>query len=311
MTSSQVEVTHPSGAYARVIADSVSPSGQRVTSIQARFWRPILAEVNTHAVWSRNSASSRAIPARKQVQRVREDPSLPVSWPAEQKGMQGGAELEGEQLHAAQAHWGLAQKTMAQIADHLIEIGLHKSVTNRLLEPFQWHTALITATAWDNAFRQRVSPLAQPEFRVVATCMKEAIDQSTPVLLDRGQWHMPYLDSETIADVLDHSPDGMEMLKQISVARCARTSMETQEGVRDWAQDLNLYKRLETADPMHASPFEHVCTPAKWNSHSVDVPDPDTSEVIYSITLPKLGKFLGWQQFRHVIEAQQKVQSFS
>ena len=47
---------------AKVIADSVSPKGIRLVTIECQFPRFILAQVNTHRVFSRNSASSRAIP---------------------------------------------------------------------------------------------------------------------------------------------------------------------------------------------------------------------------------------------------------
>jgi len=42
--------------------------------------RIILAEFNTHRAFSRNSASSRAIPAKKMIESVATDPFIPVAW---------------------------------------------------------------------------------------------------------------------------------------------------------------------------------------------------------------------------------------
>ena len=42
--------------------------------------RIILAEFNTHRLFSRNSASSRAIPFKKMVQSVLENPFIPIAW---------------------------------------------------------------------------------------------------------------------------------------------------------------------------------------------------------------------------------------
>ncbi|HEV2643681.1 MAG TPA: hypothetical protein VGT98_13280, partial [Candidatus Elarobacter sp.] len=52
---------------ARVLLDSVSPAGVRLTTMEARYPRFIHSEVMTHRVFSRNSSSSRAVPIRKMI----------------------------------------------------------------------------------------------------------------------------------------------------------------------------------------------------------------------------------------------------
>ena len=52
---------------AKIVADSVSPQGDRLISVLCTFPRIILAEVNTHRMLSKNTSSSRAIPFLKMV----------------------------------------------------------------------------------------------------------------------------------------------------------------------------------------------------------------------------------------------------
>src|SRR4051812_49876733 len=75
------------GFEAKVLADSVSPAGQRLTTLEATFPRFNLAEFNTHRVFSRNSASSRAIPVARILERVQEDPFIPWAFPVNKPGM--------------------------------------------------------------------------------------------------------------------------------------------------------------------------------------------------------------------------------
>jgi hypothetical protein len=265
-------MTQPS---AKVILDSVSPYGHRLTTIEVVCHRFVLAEFNTHRAFSRNSASSRAIPVAKQIKKVLEDPAIPISWPAEQKGMQGGEELDEFSCQLALADWLHARLDMIDTVEKLVKLGVHKSVTNRLLEPWMWSTIIVSATDWDGFWRQRCSPLAQPELHAAADAMKAAYDASTPTELGFGQWHTPYI---TPDDVFEDT----EEIKRVSAARCARVSVLNHDGKRDVAADLTLYDRLATADPPHASPLEHVATPC----------DP------YDF-LP--GNFLGWKQLRHIV----------
>lgn len=282
---------------ARIIADSINEQEDRVTTIEAVMHRYVLAEFNTHRMFSRNSASSRAIPLTKQLDRVGNDPAAPVVYPAEQKGMQGGDEIEEPQR--AHRVWLAARVHAVDAAQALGDLGVHKSVANRLLEPFMWHTVVVTATEWDGFWKQRCSPLAQPEIRVVAEAMKAAYDASTPELLREGQWHLPYIDDET-ANECRLEENGDYLLAQISAARCARVSYLTQGGMREPDEDMLLYRRLVSADPMHASPLEHPCTPRISNVTRATVRQTDGNR--YQIDRPRYGNFIGWHQLRYDVD---------
>lgn len=297
------------GTDAKIIKDSVSEYGYRVTTMEVTIHRFVLAELNTHRDFSRNSASSRAIPFRKQVERIQTSPAIPVEWRAEQKGMQGGDILERAIAKESEKHWLEARDNAVKAARSLNALGVHKSIVNRLMEPFMWHTVIITSTNWDNFFKQRVSPLAQPEIRVAAEMMLEAYENSVPEEIEHGWWHLPYIDEEADSLALEqyyHDQDidpwtqvegleGLEVLKQVSAARCARVSYLTHDGKRDIAKDVELYERLTSADPMHASPLEHVCTPASYA-------EVRACEV--------RGNLLGWYQLRHMVEDERAVEQF-
>ena len=74
---------------AKIIADSKNKFGNRITTMIVTIPRIILAEFNTHRMFSRNSASSRAIPFEKMVKSVKENPFIPIAWQKDHKGMQG------------------------------------------------------------------------------------------------------------------------------------------------------------------------------------------------------------------------------
>lgn len=259
---------------ARVIADSISEHGERLTTFEVQLHRFVLAEFNTHRAFSRNSASSRAIPVRREIDRVRTAPAYPLEWPAEQRGMQGGAALSGPDQAAAISQWDEARKAAIDAAERLQALGVHKSVTNRLLEPFMWQTIIVSATDWDGFFSQRCSPLAQPEIRAAAEAMRVGYHASTPLGVSADEWHLPYLQADESLD--------LDVAKRVAAARCARVSYLTHDGRRDLAADLELYDRLVTANPPHASPLEHVARPRR----------PDE---------PARGNFRGWTQLRHLV----------
>ena len=222
-------------AYAaKIITDSVSEAGDRLTTMEVTFPRMVLAEFNTHRVFSRNSASSRAIPVEKQLQRILDDPFIPVWWGRRQSGMQADHELEGQDLEQARAEWLAARDSAVNHVQRLLELGLHKQITNRLLEPFMWHTVIVTATEWGNFFALRANPMAQPEIRVVAEMMRDVYGESEPVLVRDGEWHLPLIQPEERDGEFEFSEDA----RKISAARCARVSYLTHDGSRDLDADL-------------------------------------------------------------------------
>jgi hypothetical protein len=257
---------------ATIIEDSINESGHRLTTMECTFHRFILPEVNTYRMWSRNAASSRAIPLKRRIQEVLENPAIPVEWGKNQRGMVAEQELASDKASECISTWIEASYAAADYAQILESIGLHKQIASRILEPFIWHTSVISATDFSNCFEQRIHKDAQPEFRELSIKMKEALDSSNPKIVHSGEWHLPYISTEEKQDF------DIEDLKKISVARVARSSYLNQNK-KDFDSDRQLYERLISADPPHLSPFEMIATPSDQ----------------------ALGNFNGWQQLRHMI----------
>ena len=258
------------GIMARVVADSVNPDGDRLTTVEAIFNRWILAELNTHRMLSRNSASSRAIPVSKVIRQVWANPAVPVHWGSNQAGMQARSELGGWRRRAARGLFLLARLPAILVAWLLVKVGLHKQVANRILEPWVWHTAVVSATEWANFFKLRLHPDAQPEFQELALCIRRAMDGSEPQRLEWGMWHQPYLQPEDWAAAAslarDDRSDGFPDTAFMSVARCAAVSYVRQGERRDARKDIDLSIRLRNSG--HWSPFEHVAQaqPGSWGN---------------------------------------------
>lgn len=142
---------------AKVIADSKNEFGNRITTMIVTFPRIILAEFNTHRMFSRNSASSRAIPFEKMMKMVNENFFIPLAWQIDHKGMQGTEYLTAP-IDVAMAHdnWLEASKNAIRLAKNLNNnCHVTKQLCNRLLEPFMYHTVIVTATEWENFFALR------------------------------------------------------------------------------------------------------------------------------------------------------------
>lgn len=261
---------------AKVIADSISPEGDRLTTLECTFHRFILSEFNTHRAFSRNSASSRAIPITKTMAQVTLDPAIPVVFRREQPGMSGGEVLDFQD--ELRRSWALDAQRAAERADYYMQLGVHKSIVNRIIEPYMWHTVVVSATDYENFFIQRMTESAQPEIVALAYRMSEALEASVPQRVGYGGWHLPYIDEE------DRQLLNVEDQKAVSVARVAGVSYNRLGKTRELQKDFALYLRLRDASPPHWSPFEHVATPYQ---HPTKTPK---------------GNFKGWQQLRHILD---------
>jgi len=277
---------------AKILADSVASNGIdmiRLTTLQITMPRFILAEFNTHRVFSRNSASSRAIPVDKRISMIMSDPFIPEAFCANKRGMVAGEKLDPIAQEHARDIWIQASRSACQFARELEKIKVHKQWANRLLEPFAWHTVVCTSTEWENFFNLRAHPEAQPEIQEVARLMREAMLASRPNLLGEGEWHMPFITDEDINDSRDNltcTPD-YNWLVKLATARCARVSYLTHDtGKRDPDKDLELHDRL--LENGHMSPFEHCARVA-----SFEVPG-DLPEFIGNFRAP-------WEQYRKLI----------
>lgn len=290
---------------AKIIADSVNPYGDRLTTFVVRAPRFVLAEFNTHRMLSRNAASSRAIPVDKMIASIRDGGARPLYWGANQSGMQAQAQLAGEALEKVQHLWDHAKQSAIVAAEELMSQGCHKQIANRIIEPWQVWTGLTSATDWGNFFALRAHKDAQPEFQVLAYRMLDAYLRNEPDHLNWGEWHLPY------GDQIDTELPLTTQIK-VCVARAARLSYATFEGEIDVEKDIALYDKLMGAHPLHASPAEHpaqakpnlwlnsdicgwadcVVTPRRDAGYAWSWPLPYDSDMVHQ------GNFRGWTQWR-------------
>lgn len=141
---------------AKIIADSKDSRGNRIITYLLTYPRFIHSELMTHRMFSRNSASSRAIPFEKMVQMVKEDPFIPIAWQKDHSGMQGTEYFtDKSEIDILKDNWMTAKDRAVTMAKELHLNGLTKQLCNRLLEPFMWHTVLVTATEFDNFYELR------------------------------------------------------------------------------------------------------------------------------------------------------------
>jgi thymidylate synthase ThyX len=270
---------------------SVSPTGEDITTWVLSYWRPIHGEVLTHRDLSRNGASSRALPSKKVISQVWNNPARPIHWGANKAGMQADYQLTGWRLWAAKKVWTLAEKTSCLYAWALNKLGLHKQVANRLLEPHQWMVIVMTTTKLGNLFELRDHKDAQPEFQELAHTMRLMYEASVPKKLNYGEWHLPFCTDEEMA-TLD-----LDTLLKIDTARCARVSMLNHDGTSSTtAADIKLYERLVGSKPIHASPTEHQATP--------DIKMRKFPDYVFASLH---GNFSGWVQHRKILEKKHSV----
>ena len=264
---------------AKVIADTIH-NGNRITSLQLVMPRFILAQLNTHRVFSRSTASSRAIPTAKLIEQVRTDYVQPVQWGANKAGMQSEQELEAQEIEKAKEIWCRAALAAADFAEQMAALGLHKQHANRIIEPYMWAHTIVTSTEWENFFKLRIDDAAQPEIQLLAKEMKAAIDNSVP---KESRYHLPYItDDEICTYQKELNNDTFEHFAPISAARCARVSyLNHDQSKPDFKKDMELAKRL--LEHHHYSPFEHQAM------------------AVLESNLQETRNFTGWAQYRALI----------
>ncbi len=309
---------------ARVIADSVGPTGYRATSVLCTYPRIVHAEELRHREQSSSVGSTRAIPGKKQRQKVLESPMEPAWWGRAQAGMQAREELTGEDLKRAKEIWERGRQEALKLAEELEGAGLHKQLANRPIETWADVVHLISATSWTNFLALRDHPDAQPEIAKIARHIHWAKAVSAPQILAAGEWHLPFLTAEDYAATVPAArvgvlnihlaanlqDSGLDLrgvfLVALSAARCARTSYMNHEGRRVPEEDIDLYLRLVNNTPGHWSPTEHPCRAmspltwrdrltlqaARWISGRKKFVDHGERFLLGS------GNFCGWEQLR-------------
>ncbi len=297
---------------ATIIQDSISNLGKRITTFELEYPRFIHSEFMTHRMFSRNAASSRAIPVEKMHEHIMRDPAEPVHWGKNQSGMQAKEELDGPDKSFARYVWGKAKESAIEFSRGLLEVGLHKQIANRVTEPFQTMKTICTATEFANWYWLRDHQDAQPEIHMLAAKMLEAQTNSKPTLLFPGEWHVPYVNrARSEAKLMYIDADGNEIseddAKMISASCCAQVSYRKSDDSIDKAKGV--FERLIYSEPVHASPIEHQATPmfsTKW------YPTNDTTSWESGVThvnkfgLYCSGNFIGWIQYRQLFSNHSK-----
>lgn len=253
-----------------ILADSLNvETGDRLTTfLLNRFPKCLLAELNTHRAMSRNAASSRALPISKVIEQAQKDPFIP-QWTGHQKGMTGRDDVSDLDKHLATVQWLAARDNAVASAERILSYGLAKQNVNRLLEPFMFVPVVISATEWENFFRLRCAPDAQPEFRSISLQMRRLQALRSPDKLAIGQWHIPFT-SDDLSD---------EDRLQVATARAARCSYANFDGSFDIQADKKLCDRLIAEN--HMSPLEHSA---------------------YADIAGKYRNYLGFRQYRQLVE---------
>lgn len=272
---------------ATIVADSFGEQKIRLTTIEVTLPKMVVAEFNTHRTLSRNSASSRAIPVERILAAVQSDPVIP-EFGLNGPGMQAREVLGGEVAERALSAWLAARDRAVVNAQAMLAAGVHKQVTNRLLEPWMFTTIVATGDedAWSWFFKLRCDPAAQPEIRTAAVMMRAVVEASTPREIG-DRWHLPYIYDGDEWPLSDHLRErGIDplihldhFLARLSAARCARISYLRQHDPRPVEDELAMTDRLISMG--HWSPLEHQ---ARSRRHETQV-----------------GNLSGWRQLRHYI----------
>lgn len=265
------------GTKATVLAHSISPAGIEFITYEIEYPRMVLAELNTHGMLVRNSASSRAIPFKKMLEQLT---ARPARFGQANPGMQDKGEdyaagvlfydgMEGEfgpLSMSIEDAWEFAKDNAITVSTALCEAGYHKQVYNRLTEPFQMMKTVISGTEWNNFMWLRDHGAADPTIAELARVIKEARALSKPRMLNPGQWHLPYLDSSRLEaaglyylDEDSTSPLTLDEAIKVSSARCAAVSFRNIDyGVE---KSTEVFERLIGDARKHASAFQHQATP--------------------------------------------------
>lgn len=287
---------------ARIVAHSVGPHGGEIITFELEFPRFILPEFNTHRLFSRNAASSRAIPVERAISLIQENTAMPIHWGKNQPGMSAKEEcfervfIEGEQSEYSRENaWKVARDNAIHVAECFNHAGYHKQIVNRLLEPFSHIKVVVTSTEWNNWFSLRNHPDAMPEICELAKQMEKARSESKPYLLHPGEWHVPYfLGGQWTPQCDGDNTPSLQDALAISSSCCAQVSYRRLDDSVEKARDI--YKRLVESKPVHASPFEHQATPIHdyeiWPDGATHV---DREGVFWS------GNFRNWIQHRQLI----------
>jgi len=412
---------------AKVIKHSITTFSEEIATLKLVFPRFILSELNTHRVFTKNSASSRAIPFPKMVKTVKENTFIPIAYQKNHSGMQGTEYLSktvkyglttfiGTLIDTLQTFpkyskdydvlkaevdekvamietillpykfqektldewWLFARDKAIEAACIMYCFGVTKQLCNRLLEPFMWHSVILTSTEFENFFKQRcpkyalfsenipiefrskkdllryVKQVEALEFKdsydnltqlewleinkgqaeihmmALAEAMWDALNESTPQLLQPGEWHIPYddkIDDKELEKITNFKPlnsDGAYQsahdynLKttiencnnmnynriKVSTAMCARESYTTIGDEKEFTieKQIALHDKLINSDPKHWSPTEHCSKAMTAVERMKFLVTYEDSKGNYSIKYGVCRNYTGFIQYRHLLD---------
>lgn len=284
-----VEVFGKEGTVARILLDSISPSGSRLTTYEIEVSRTVWAEFLTHGMLCRNAASSRAIPFKAMQDQLT---GKPVRFGKANKGMTDAGEHDAliNGMYTADEWWYLAKLSASKFSEGFYEAGYAKQIFNRPTETYQMIKAVVSATEFDNFFWLRNHTDADPTLEELARCMYEVREQSVPALLQPGQWHLPYVAvffnlskgeqvyciestekecTNVCTDQKFWKEVTLEEAIKVSCARCAAVSYRAEDYSLE--RCLRVYDALVGDERKHASAMQHCATPMKENHTTVNV----------------------------------------
>lgn len=249
-----------------------SVTGKEIVTFELVYPRMVHSELMTHRMFSRNSASSRAIPILKVVDMVRDDYATPSHWGKNQPGMQAKEELSGFDLTVVQNLWEEAAFAAASYSEAMAKMGAHKQVANRVTEPYQWMKVVLTYTEGNNWYWLRDHEDADPTIHELARKMWEALEARPAFEIHPGEWHVPYVQRVRAGKELkyytevylgddEHDVQYLTVDEALAVSSscCAQVSYRTLDLSLDKAKMI--FSRLVESEPVHASPFEHQASP--------------------------------------------------
>lgn len=283
-----------------ILADSRSHTG-RVITILTEFPYSLLPELEKHRNFSFSIASTRAVPNNLMLEKVKKNPHYP-NWNMANRGMQGLPSGNTDQEVGNQI-WRDFVESSLTFSKKLADSGFHKQVCNLPLIPILKVDVVMTATyeAYQDLFNLRISEAAKPDFREYAEKWKSKIEESRPLFLNPGQWHIPFID-----DITEFN-NYQESLK-VSASCCARTSYANSK-----KEDLEVhYKRHDKClEEKHWGVFEHqlrVPVNSEMNEFTTFWYKVSTDSMFF--WKRKNGKYCsnigGWIQYRKILENEEK-----
>ena len=290
---------------AKVICDSVSPDGVRITTLEIEYPRFIHGEFMTHRSLSKNSSSSRAIPIQKMLDQIESNMALPIYWGKNKSGMQAVEEVSKFDEVKSVLNWERSFSYTKERVLDMVDVGLHKQVPNRLTEPFQMMKVVVTGTDWDNFFNLRIHPDAQPEICMLAYKIYKAMGESEPVKLKVRDWHLPYVNiGWNGSGDITYFNENFEVIDledaiKISASCCAQVSYRNTDMSLEKADKI--FNMLIKSDVLHASCFEHLATPIRSqegliNGWDFGITHQNKSGQLFS------GNLRGWISYRQQLQ---------